>query len=701
MKTSPRGTIAIGVMTLTATTLGALLFLACNADAPLRSLTPTDTYYDTLKSNSYIQDPLAKPPARELFSENTKHFGLVPVPSKQSAQLATTMALPADYSLYAPLGAESAIQASPAVEYAVPGAGISGFKPVDIIPTTCAGLSGDGLRQCLDDNNTATAPPPVHISYHDARTLTLLLGTGFNAQLRANLLSAFKAHIDKPTQDAIVARLNGYVAANVSHSSINLMQQDILNPVGYAISQAVITDGSRGDTNKDGLLEAHSTLILEFRKPLNYSRSANAVLDNFIKKYNSSAAPLDERYEATFKAYIHLDHLAPYRQVLPEPPTGFLTNEQELAHYGQRLKAQAINHAFDTNVIAKVLTGGELPPWSCTEYSLSFQLSTDSIGSIYAPILGNATASGDADAVAALETHIDAQTAIITGGSTILNGTQSAPSKIAVMYQVNLPKTRAEVAVANGYDYAMLDSLGRRIAIWDPATRTVVLARSESKAASWANREMPPTSHGKNASDSNRPLPWTKAGACQDDDKDWAYNVSRHRTHRFGRGIQWIITEMLLHNQVGDYKNIHWYQSVWKSGTQVTIKAGTFIFTTYLKMQCGAIAPKSEKIAAEFYLVETVLPYLGNVVGHDMGSGKGWKIGGYSLQGIAFVASFLVEKGATNPTWKGWIARSIGNFVLGFMIDRMGQGFGQMIDVEAVGWQDFSDSSHHGCFRFD
>ncbi len=23
------------------------------------------------------------------------------------------------------------------------------------------------------------------------------------------------------------------------------------------------------------------------------------------------------------------------------------------------------------------------------------------------------------------------------------------------------------------------------------------------------------------------------------------------------------------------------------------------------------------------------------------------------------------------------------------------------LDVEAVGWQDFSDSSHHGCFRFD
>ena len=237
--------------------------------------------------------------------------------------------------------------------------------------------------------------------------------------------------------------------------------------------------------------------------------------------------------------------------------------------------------------------------------------------------------------------------------------------------------------------------------IWDPASGKVVLARSESKTESWPNRETPSTAKTKNAPGLDKPRFWTKSGACQHDKNNWAYDPSRVRTPRFGRGIQWILTEMLLHNQVGDYKNIHWRESIWKAGTQVTIKAGTFIFTTYLKMQFGAIAPKDKNKMAVFYLFETVLPYLGNVSCHNMGDGKGWKIAGYSLQGIGFVGTFFVEKGATNPTWEGRVATNIGNAVLGFMIDRVGQGFGQMLDVEAVGWQDFSDGSHHGCFQFD
>ena len=447
--------------------MSVLPFLGCNSIYSRHSATPPDTYYSTLESKSYIQDPLAKPPTRELFSENTKHFGLVPVPSSQAAELAETRSLPTNYALYTPRGGEPAKPVNAVARNVVPGTGIPGFKPVDIIPPTCSGLSGDSLRQCLDDNNTSSAPPPVHLSYHDTRTLSILLGPGFDEQLRVNLFSAFKAQVDKPTQDGIVAKLNSYVLSNITHSKINLLQQDILNPIGFAMSNAVITDGSQGDVNNDGILESHSTLILEFRKPLKYSRSANAILDNFIKKYNSNAFSPNERYEAIFKAYIHLDHLTPYRQPLPEPPPGFLTSEQELAHHEQRLKAQAINHAFDTNIIAKVLTGGELPPWSCTEYSLGFQLSTDSIGSIYAPILANATASGDADAVAALETHIDAQTAIITGTNPVLDGTPSTSNKISVLYQVNLSKAGPDGAFANGYDHATVDSFGKRVAISD------------------------------------------------------------------------------------------------------------------------------------------------------------------------------------------------------------------------------------------
>jgi len=229
----------------------------------------------------------------------------------------------------------------------------------------------------------------------------------------------------------------------------------------------------------------------------------------------------------------------------------------------------------------------------------------------------------------------------------------------------------------------MVDSLGRRIAIYDPSTNTTVYARSESKYNP----------------DTNKRVALTSAGACHGDTKDWAYWPSQGRTPRFGRGIQWIRTEWLIHNQVGDYKNIHWYQSSWKAGTQVAIKAGTFIFTTYLKLESGAVEPDKGGVAA-VYLVEGVLPYFANVVS-NMGSGKKFKIAGYSLQGLAFVSQLLVEKAVTNPTFWERMGERVQNFVIGFAIDRLGQGMGQILDVTAVGWQDFSDGSHHGCFEFD
>lgn len=660
---------------------GTALMISCSDSSPPEA-TPNSAYYDSLKTTSYINSPQAQPPANELFLENTKQFLLEPVTAKQASKLAAPQTLAADFTLYTPSGARPTALAKHALAAVVPGAGIPGFKPADIIPQVCSGLSGDTLRQCLDTNNVGMAPPPVHISYHDPQTLFILLGDGTDGQLLAKLQASFKAQVDKTTQNAIATQLNQYISANSSHLGLNLSQQDIYNSSGYAITNAVLTDGSQGDTDNDGVLESHSTLMVEIRKTLNYTRTANDTLDEFIRKYSSSATVPDESYEIILKAYVHLDDLTSFRQTPPSPPQDNMTKEEQLAYYGQVLQARGINHAFDTNVIKKIIATPEVLPWSCTEYSLSFQLSADTIGNVYAPMLEKALASGDTAAVAAIESHIDAQTALITGGGVVETGMQKRAAEVTVMYQVNMPKTAGKAGVSGGYDYAMVDSQGQRIAIYDPATGTIVYARSESKGSP----------------DMDKRVAMTSAGACRDDKDDWAYLPSRARSPRFGRGIQWILTEWLIHNQTGDYKNIHWYQSAWKASTQVAIKAGTFIFTTYIKLQSGAVAPNKGGEAV-VYLLEGVLPYFGNVL-VNMGDHK-HKVAGYSLSGTAFVATFLFEKSAGGATWKAKLGHMAGNAVLGFVIDRTGSGLAQMLDITAVGWQDFSDGSHHGCFKFD
>lgn len=667
----------------------ALLLISCSSSdsqAPAEAI-PNSEYYETLKSASYIDNPLAQPPTNEIFSENTKHFVLDLVPAKQLAKMAAAQTLSTDVALYVPRGLKPAALAKSTAKSAaaavVPGSGIPSFKPADIIPDVCSGLSGNDLRQCLDDNSIGLAPPPVHISYHDPQTLSILLGAGFNDKLLANLHSSFITHIDKPTQDTISAKLNNYITSNPSHTSLNLAQQNIFDPSGFYISNAVITDGSQGYSNNDGVLVSHSTLIVELKKPLNYTRAANSALDDFIKKYSSTGAVPVERYEITLKAYIHLDQLASFRQPLPEPSQDTMTTAEQLAFYEQILRAQTINHAFDTNVIKKIIGSGEVLPWSCTEYTVSFQLSTDTIADEYAPMLEKATSSDDTAAIEAIENHIDAQTALITGSAMPLNGVQKSAGSLTVMYQVSMPKAVAKAGTSGGYDYAMVDSLGRRVAIYDPVTGTTVSASSESRSDPGTDKQVAMT-----------------AAACQGDTSNWAY-LPHSRTPRFGRGIQWILAEWLIHNQVGDYKNIHWYQSVWKSGTQVAIKGGTFIFTTYLKLQSGAVEPDKGGLAA-VYLLETALPYFANVISNMGGRhSKDFKIAGYSLSGVAFVSQLLAEKAVTNPTFLERMGARIKNFVIGFVIDRLGQGLGQMLDVTAVGWQDFSDGSHLGCFKFD
>lgn len=671
--------------------LALLLLTSCAGDSSSSAAdSPNAAFYQALKELK-ADGPLLQAPPAELFSEHAKVFDLAQVPAKQTAKLLSSQALPAEFALYAPRQAGLSGLAKAAAA-AVPGSGIPGFKPADAIPSACADAAAADLPQCLEENNLGLAPELFHSSNHDATSLAIMLGEGSGATVVNNVLSSFNDHIDATTRDAIRAQLNGYITAIATHAAMDLGSHGMYDSAGYYLQSAVVTDGGRADSDGDGELEPHSTLIVELRKPLKYVRMPESTLDSAIKAHNNGAIP-EEVYEIVLKVYIHLNHLARFRPEAPPLPAETTTTEQESALSAQALETYLINHAFDANIIKKVLISGGVLPWNCTEYSIGFQLSSDTMAKHYAPILAKAEAAEDTAAVAAIEEHMDAQTALVTGGNGVAGSAQksSGTGPVTVMYQISRPGHTGKATASGGYDYAMVDSSGRRIAIYDPASGAIVIAGSQSRLAPGVGKQ----------------VAMTKAGACSGNSGNWAYQPSRVRTPRFGRGIQFILTEWLIHNQVGDYKNIHWYQSVWKSGVQVAVKGAKYVAATYLKVQVGSIKlPKDpderDKKKKQLAVLKVFLPLVKDAVMKL----NGIKIAGYSLPIPVSVGNFLSGSGSafgsSNTTFDYWLLLELGSGDgKGFFIDRMTDAAAQMLDVTIVGWQDISDRSHYGCFEFD
>jgi hypothetical protein len=219
----------------------------------------------------------------------------------------------------------------------------------------------------------------------------------------------------------------------------------------------------------------------------------------------------------------------------------------------------------DANVIKWVYGFvGNLPELA-TEYTLSFQLDAGLIGNEYRQVIEQASDAGDSFCQEAVEQHVNPRTAIIGRVTPAAARTvQKGGEPMNVFYQVPSSFSQSltakvalaltgETAPASSLeplrDYCMVDGAGRKVAIIDPASGAVVPACEKFSQEAMAKTVL-----------------MTKSGACRDDRGHWAYYPSRIRTARFGRGIQWILTEWFLHNQVGDYKNIHWYQNAWKSG---------------------------------------------------------------------------------------------------------------------------------------
>ena len=149
---------------------------------------------------------------------------------------------------------------------------------------------------------------------------------------------------------------------------------------------------------------------------------------------------------------------------------------------------------------------------------------------------------------------------------------------------------------------------------------------------------------------------------------------------------------------MGDYKNIHWYQSAWKSGVQIAIKGAKYLLATYLKIQIGAIKIEADDKEAAVYL-KSLLPLIADIVMKMDGT----KIAGYSLSMPASVGSFLSRSSSSgfgDQTFDYWLIMDMKDGVKSYVVDRVTDAAAQMLDVTVTGWQDISDRSHYGCFEF-
>ncbi len=658
-----------------------------------------NVYYNYLKEGKHVELPAAQPqfPASgELYSENTSVFKLVPA-STNTLQKMLPDAMLSDFALYfTPASATkrvaSAISDAPS-SAASSSTAIPSLKKQDVIPASCMGLTDTALRDCLENLGVSSAPQSDHVSAHDPQSLAIEVGQSITDSITGKTLQALTSNVSKVDRDAILAKLTDFTNDDPTHANIDMAAFDPFNATGYSLSTVVISDSSMSDINSDGVLEPHSTMSTEVVKPVAYRRSPSAALDSCVNKYGNN---IEDRYVVKVTTYLHLDHLKAQRQTLPVYIPVNIDSEAPPEFYDSIHNARAINNALDANIIKSIYGSPAILPGSSTEYTFMFQIDPDQISAEYMDLFEKISAAGDTACQEVVEQHINPRTAIISGVSSAGRVLKKGSGSLTAFYQVPTAFSRqltAKIAAAltGGTatisadseplrDYCMVDGDGRKVAIVDPVSGAVIPACEKFNRQAMAKTVL-----------------MTKGGACRDDSGHWAYEPSRVRTARFGRGIQWILTEWLLHDQVGDYKNIHWYQSAWKSGAQVAVKGAKYVIATYLKIQVGAITLKegeTKKVAC----LKSLLPLIKDIVLKM----HGLKIAGYHLSIPGNVGVFFEGSGSGfgNSTFDYNLASDLSQGVKGFLVDRVTDAAAQMLDMTITGWQDISDRSHYGCFEF-
>jgi hypothetical protein len=141
---------------------------------------------------------------------------------------------------------------------------------------------------------------------------------------------------------------------------------------------------------------------------------------------------------------------------------------------------------------------------------------------------------------------------------------------------------------------------------------------------------------------------------------------------------------------VGDYWNIHFWQSPGKAAAQSAIKAGAYVLRGAAYVYLGG---GDTRVLVRLAAVSEGSAYIADLVTNMTHK----PVAGYAIAGYgAYATSVLVK-----------VFQALGmlekdpNIVASFTVDRVIDAFAQMAEVSAVGWQDYSDASHCRCgFEF-
>ena len=156
-------------------------------------------------------------------------------------------------------------------------------------------------------------------------------------------------------------------------------------------------------------------------------------------------------------------------------------------------------------------------------------------------------------------------------------------------------------------------------------------------------------------------------------------------TGRFGRGNRICMSEWVVHNQVGDYWNIHWYQDGWKASEQFAIKRAAYVLRAAVSYYVGGRSWAGP--------VLEMMTYAADVIDNAQDT----KIAGRGVKGIA-VSLFVIKEFKTKFANLGADLKKAG---IQFAFDAVVDMGAQIAEVEATGWQDYSNGSHCVCkFQF-
>lgn len=472
---------------------------------------------------------------------------------------------------------------------------------------------------------------------------------------------------------------------------------------GLRIDAISLTSGERTDEDSDGSYESAETLVtvamtlpaLQLPTPSNPLPGCSRLLANtedaaqYASRSDTMYVPPSAalwNHQISLTAHFYVDNLAVQLAGVMEPGKGYLTQNQ--------VDAAADNLALFNRLIGNIQTLN-IPS---SDLMVSFIPAPELAQQTLGVISGMARAANDADCLRDVDAW-EASPSMLYAGLTPAQLQGLAPPN--VMLQTYSPAMDAADGVTGEYGTTCLhDSAGRVLQVGDTlacamASGPVTLEPLPSNAngaphgfsvlTPYQKIELRAAAGGQCSASSQS----VAAGLNHVRIGDFYWNCTNHKyagcRDKFGRGIRVCMSEWIIHNQVGDYWNIHWKQNAWKASQQRIIKTSAYVVRAAMSYYVGGrswVGPLLE-----------MLTYAGDVI--DKASST--KIAGHSVTGIKVVGGVIKEV-ATNFKDLG---KDVKNAGIGFAFDMAVDMFAQMVEVQVTGWQDYSYDSHCVCdFEF-